>query len=194
MSRFLRYCYRAPLLLLHIVIGLPLILVLMGAWAARFRVGGERLDHWIAGAWSRILLRIFGLPRGQARHNLPGMLQLVHFEDRGRLQDAQRRLHAGEAELDIEYRIVRPDGETRFVRELGPQIGDLFTQVLLTCDRLGFNREREPLDATQFRPAALRASITGPCNMDFRTEYRRLVEVKLAALGVDISTLTPTAR
>ena len=27
-----------------------------------------------------------------------------------------------------------------------------------------------------------------------RTEYRRLVEVKLAALGVDISTLTPTAR
>lgn len=75
-------------------------------------------------AWSPEVLRIFGLPRGQARHSLPAMLQLVHFEDRGRLQDAQRRLHAGEAELDIEYRIVRPDGETRFVRELGTLVRD----------------------------------------------------------------------
>lgn len=75
-------------------------------------------------SWSPEVLRIFGLQRGQARHNLPGMLQLVHFEDRGRLQDAQRRLHAGEADLDIEYRIVRPDGETRHVRELGTLVRD----------------------------------------------------------------------
>ena len=77
MSRFLRYCYRAPLLLLHLVIGLPLILVLMGAWAARFRVGGERLDHWVAGAWSRILLRIFGLRTHRFGTPLPGAVLFV---------------------------------------------------------------------------------------------------------------------
>ena len=33
---------------------------------------------------------------------------------------------------------------------------DLLRQRFVkTCDRLGFNRGREPLDASQFRPAAL---------------------------------------
>ena len=40
------------------------------------------------------------------------------------MQEAYRRLHAGESDLDIEYRIVRPDGETRFVRELGTLVRD----------------------------------------------------------------------
>lgn len=77
MSRFLRYCYRAPLLLLHVAVGLPLILLLMGAWAARFSVGGERLDHWVAGAWSRILLRIFGLRTRRFGTPLPGAVLFV---------------------------------------------------------------------------------------------------------------------
>lgn len=77
MSKFLRYCYRTPLLLLHVAIGLPLILVLMGAWAARFSVGGERLDHWVAGAWSRILLRIFGLRTRRFGTPLPGAVLFV---------------------------------------------------------------------------------------------------------------------
>jgi len=34
---------------------------------------------------------------------------------------------------------------------------DLIRQRFVkTCDRLGFNREREPLDTSRFRPAALR--------------------------------------
>ncbi len=34
---------------------------------------------------------------------------------------------------------------------------DLLRQRFVkTCDRLGFNRDREPLDLSQFRPAALR--------------------------------------
>lgn len=77
MPRFLRYCFRTPLLLLHIVIGLPLLLVLMGAWAARFSVGGERLDHWVAGAWSRVLLRIFGLHTRRFGTPLPGPVLFV---------------------------------------------------------------------------------------------------------------------
>lgn len=74
--------------------------------------------------WSDEVLRIFGLPRGQARIGLPAMLQMVHFEDRERLQAAQRRLHAGESDMDIEYRVLRPDGEVRHVRDLGTLVRD----------------------------------------------------------------------
>ncbi|WP_374601334.1 PAS domain S-box protein [Arenimonas sp.] len=63
---------------------------------------------------------IFGLGPGQAIRSFPELLKRVHFEDRNRLEQARHRLHAGQdADLEVEYRILHPDGETRQVRELG---------------------------------------------------------------------------
>ncbi|GGA66488.1 hypothetical protein GCM10011521_00750 [Arenimonas soli] len=63
---------------------------------------------------------IFGLGPGQAIRSFPELLKHVHFEDRKRLGEARHRLQTGEAtDLEIEYRILHPDGETRQVRELG---------------------------------------------------------------------------
>ncbi|KAA2285405.1 PAS domain S-box protein [Arenimonas fontis] len=75
-------------------------------------------------SWSDEVFRIFGMEPGQLRLGLPALLERVHFEDRARLQEAQRRLHAGEGDLDLEYRVLRPDGEQRVVREIGTLLRD----------------------------------------------------------------------
>lgn len=74
--------------------------------------------------WSEETLRIFGLRASELARGLAALLERVHFEDRGALQAAQRRLHAGEGDVDIEYRVIRPDGDVRFVRELGTLVRD----------------------------------------------------------------------
>jgi 1-acyl-sn-glycerol-3-phosphate acyltransferase len=59
--RPLRYLLRTPLLLLHLLIALPLALLVINPLGARLRVRGERLDHATIRAWSRGLVRLFGL-------------------------------------------------------------------------------------------------------------------------------------
>jgi PAS domain S-box-containing protein len=63
--------------------------------------------------WSDEKLRIFGLAQtpGQA-----DFLRYVHAEDRERVREAQAQSLAGATPVEVEYRIVRPDGETRIVR------------------------------------------------------------------------------
>ena len=75
-------------------------------------------------AWSEEAGRIFDLPPERLARGLPAVLERVHFDDRAALQEAQRRLHAGEGDMDIEYRVQRPDGGLRIVRELGTLVRD----------------------------------------------------------------------
>lgn len=77
MRRFFRYCYRVPLVLLHAFIGLPLVLLLLNPWTARFTVFGEPLNQWAVGVWSRLLLRMFGLRMRRFGTPLPGSVLFV---------------------------------------------------------------------------------------------------------------------
>jgi len=74
--------------------------------------------------WSEETLRIFGLRPEDLSRGLPALLERVHYDDRARLQEAQRHLHAGEGDIDIEYRVLRADGDIRTVRELGTLVLD----------------------------------------------------------------------
>lgn len=56
----LRYLWRTPLLLLHVLIAFPLALIVFNPLADRVRICGERLDHWMTRWWSAMLVRIFG--------------------------------------------------------------------------------------------------------------------------------------
>ena len=58
--RPLRYLVRVPVLLLHLLLALPLTLLLINPLTARWRVGGERVDHKVIRWWSYALMRIFG--------------------------------------------------------------------------------------------------------------------------------------
>ncbi|TNJ33888.1 PAS domain S-box protein [Arenimonas terrae] len=88
----------------------------LGSWEYDLRTGELN--------WSDEVLRIFGVGADKLARGLPALIERVHFDDRAALQDAQRRLHGGEGDIDIEYRVQRPDGEIRIVRELGTLVRD----------------------------------------------------------------------
>ena len=67
--------------------------------------------------WSEEVFRIFGLPIG-APPDFLTLLQHIHPDDRGTIlaADEQGRSHSGP--VSVEYRVIRPDGEARFVRSV----------------------------------------------------------------------------
>ena len=75
--RPLRYAWRTPLLLAHIVIAFPLALAVFNPLALRVRVRGERLDHFMTRWWSRALVRRFGFRIRRVGEPLPGAVLFV---------------------------------------------------------------------------------------------------------------------
>jgi 1-acyl-sn-glycerol-3-phosphate acyltransferase len=75
--RPLRYLWRVPLLLLHILIAFPLALTVFNPLALRCRIGGERLDYWMTRWWSGRLVRLFGFRIRRFGDPLPGAVLFV---------------------------------------------------------------------------------------------------------------------
>ena len=75
--RPLRYALRTPLLLIHLLLGLPLTVLMINPLTARLRVGGERLDHHAIHLWSRGMMRIFGFRVRRVGTPLPGGAMFV---------------------------------------------------------------------------------------------------------------------
>ena len=59
-ARALRYAWRVPWLLLHVLVLLPLTVALISLPTARVRWGHGRLDDRLIRAWSAGLMRVFG--------------------------------------------------------------------------------------------------------------------------------------
>lgn len=75
--RPVRYIVRVPLLILHLVLGLPLTLLLINPLTARWVLVGERVDHRAIRAWSGGLMRIFGFRVHRFGRPRPGPFLLV---------------------------------------------------------------------------------------------------------------------
>ena len=58
--RGLRYLYRVPLLLWHLLVDLPLTVLLISPLTGGLPMGGERLDHRLIRAWSAGMMRVCG--------------------------------------------------------------------------------------------------------------------------------------
>ncbi|WP_305806028.1 lysophospholipid acyltransferase family protein [Stenotrophomonas sp. YIM B06876] len=76
-ARVVRYLYRAPLLLVHVVLFLPLILLLMTPPWGRLRVGGDTLEGRVVRGWSGGLMWIFGFRLRRYGTPLPGAVLFV---------------------------------------------------------------------------------------------------------------------
>jgi 1-acyl-sn-glycerol-3-phosphate acyltransferase len=72
----LRLIWRLPLLLIHIVIGIPLVLLSFLPGIRQVPVGSMRLHQWTHRAWSRTMLRIIGC-RLRVAGELPEQAGLV---------------------------------------------------------------------------------------------------------------------
>jgi PAS domain S-box-containing protein len=73
--------------------------------------------------WSDEAVRIFGVSNSLAP-TLPGFLNHVHPKDQERVLQAADEVHSSISPVELSYRIVRPDGEVRFVRAIVEAIRD----------------------------------------------------------------------
>ena len=74
--------------------------------------------------WSDETYRIFGLPPREHPMGFAEVQALVHFEDRPITARAAAEGHASAVGYDVEYRVVRPDGEVRIVHARGDVMRD----------------------------------------------------------------------
>jgi PAS domain S-box-containing protein len=67
-------------------------------------------------AWDNGMYRIYGIPRKSGSELYSSWADRLYPEDRERCEAEIAAALRGEAEYDCEYRIVRPDGEVRYVK------------------------------------------------------------------------------
>ena len=83
-------------------------------------VGSGEFDFTTgAGYWSPQVYRIFGLAPGAVPATNEVFHDIVHPDDRARLDENRLRQERGEIVPRCEYRIVRPDGEVRRILRMG---------------------------------------------------------------------------
>jgi two-component system cell cycle sensor histidine kinase/response regulator CckA len=73
--------------------------------------------------WSEEMFRILGLANSAAS-NLQTFLSCVHPKDREKILEIDGKVRSSTAPVEAEYRIIRPDGEARFVRSIVEGIRD----------------------------------------------------------------------
>jgi PAS domain S-box-containing protein len=79
----------------------------IGSWERHIDIDKSR--------WSDELLRILGLTK-EAPAGFDTFINHVHPGDRERVVETERRIHSVRAPVEAKFRIIRPDGEIRFIR------------------------------------------------------------------------------
>ncbi|MCZ7684672.1 MAG: PAS domain S-box protein [Sandaracinaceae bacterium] len=83
-----------------------------GAWEWDIRTG--------AAYWSEENYALMGLPPGDGMESYAAWLEHVHPDDRPRVEEQARRvLELGAEDVDVEVRVLLPDGSARWMREVG---------------------------------------------------------------------------
>jgi PAS domain S-box-containing protein len=73
--------------------------------------------------WSGEMFRIFGLPK-EAPPNYGAVMGYIHPKDREKTVEADQKIRSSNGPVDVEYRVVRRDGNMRFVRSIVEAIKD----------------------------------------------------------------------
>ncbi len=89
----------------------------IGSWASNDL--GVRWSDDLGIYWSDEVYKIFGLDPKNGPPNLEQYLAAVHPDDRASMAETIRAMHEQRSGCDVTHRIVRPDGEVRYVRCVG---------------------------------------------------------------------------
>jgi PAS domain S-box-containing protein len=89
----------------------------MGSWASRDL--GIRWSDDLDIYWSDEVYKIYGLDPKNGPPSLQQFLAAIHPQDRASMAETIKMMHEQRCGCDITKRIVRPDGETRYVRCVG---------------------------------------------------------------------------
>jgi PAS domain S-box-containing protein len=89
----------------------------IGSWASDDL--GIRWSEGLGIYWSDEVYKIFGLDPQNGAPNLKQYLDAVHPDDRASMEETIRVMHEQRSGCDVTKRIVRPDGEVRYIRCVG---------------------------------------------------------------------------
>ncbi len=89
----------------------------IGSWASDDL--GIRWSEDLGIYWSDEVYKIFGLDPQNGPPNFEQYLAAVHPDDRASMEETIRMMHEQRCGCDVTKRIVRPDGEVRYVRCVG---------------------------------------------------------------------------
>src|ERR1700730_2120134 len=89
----------------------------MGSWASNDL--GIRWSDDLGIYWSEEVYKIYGLDPQNGAPNLKQYLATIHPDDRASIAETIRVMHEQRCGCDVTKRIVRPDGEVRYVRCVG---------------------------------------------------------------------------
>ncbi|MBM7113241.1 sensor histidine kinase [Archangium primigenium] len=90
------------------------------ATLAAARMGTWRMDAYTGQVtWDAALNELLGLPAVSGSGPTPGWRRWVHPEDEGRVDAELRRALREASGFSLDYRIVRPDGGVRWMRDRG---------------------------------------------------------------------------
>jgi PAS domain S-box-containing protein len=89
----------------------------MGSWASRDL--GIRWSDDLNIYWSDEVYKIYGLDPKNGTPDLQQYLAAIHPLDRASMAETLKMMHEQRCGCDVTSRIVRPDGETRYVRCVG---------------------------------------------------------------------------
>jgi len=166
---------------------------------------GERLAHMGSWAfnpsgffdyWSQELFQIYGIDPEKGAPTLERYLATLHPQDRESMAETIRTMHAERSGCDVKKRIVRPDGEQRYIRCVGIPIvegevlkGFLGTAMDITEQEL-LTRELERRQA--YLAEAQRLTHTGSWAWNLRTDERFWSEETFRIFEIDPLKVKPS--
>lgn len=135
----------------------------------------RRLDGYVA--WSDETYRIFGLRPQEKPVSREELMNMIHPDDRPKVQAVFDNCFLQGATYDVEYRIFRPDGSLRYLHSQGGLVGDSTEGATLFGAVLDITEHRLALDALRKSEESLALAVeaAGLGLWDTHIESRRLV-------------------
>jgi len=146
----------------------------MGHWY--WKVGDDDIE------WSNEIYRIFGVSKAEYIPTLDNVNDMLHRRDLGRLLQAFQRAIIEKNNYEMDFRVLRPDGEVRFIRCEGKcqmdtegDVTALFGVMQDITERTLYERElREAKDAAE-RAYAAKSQFLANMSHELRTPLNAII-------------------
>ena len=147
-----------------------------------------RMGHWqwVLGEdsieWSEEIYRIFGVEQDSFETTLDNMNEMVHSDDIDRVNQALQRAVIEENDYDVEFTIIRPDGEERFIRSEGRcssnddgEVVALFGIMQDMTERMLYERELKNAKDAAERAYAAKTQFLANMSHELRTPLNAII-------------------